>query len=144
MGHALPKARNVILVAEEDADTTRLLRSILRRANARIVATRSGARALTIAADNPIDLVILGVKFADIRGTTLLRRLRAINADVPVLIATSHGSADTVREAMELGVVDYLTKPFDRGEMLAAVQAALAARARLSAGADDADVTALP
>ena len=110
MAHALPRAGNVILVAEEDADTTRLLRRVLRSADAKIVATRSGARALTIAAGNPVDLVILGVKLPDISGTTLLRRLRAINADVPVLIATSHGSADTVREAMELGAVDSVSR----------------------------------
>ena len=144
MAHALPRAGNVILVAEEDADTIRLLRRVLRSADAKIVATRSGARALTIAAGNPVDLVILGVKLLDISGTTLLRRLRAINADVPVLIATSHGSADTVREAMELGAVDYLTKPFAQGEILAAVQAALAARVQLRASPDDADLTRLP
>jgi two-component system response regulator GlrR len=115
-----------VLVVEEKPDVSRLVRRIL--SDAKILATSGVARALQVVARTPVDLVILDVKIRDVSGTEALRHLRNIDAGVPVIVVTSHGTAVSVRAAMELGAFDYLTKPFGNDEIEYVVRAALASR----------------
>jgi two-component system NtrC family response regulator len=118
-----------ILVVEADPNVPRLIKRVLSTEPGSIQVTSKGAYALRIAARTRLDLVILGVKIPDLSGTDVLRRLRSIDADVPVIMIAAHGSAGTVRAAMELGAFDYLTKPLDEEEMRQVVREALASRA---------------
>ena len=61
-----------------------------------------------------------------IDGMEVLRRLAAIRPDIKVIVITAHGSIETAVEAMKLGAVDFLTKPFDPEEIRSAVSRLLA------------------
>ena len=59
-------------------------------------------------------------------GIDLLRRLRELKIDVPVIVITGHGDVPLAVEAMKIGAADFLEKPFDDDALLASVRAALA------------------
>ena len=61
---------------------------------------------------NPIDLIILDVYMPQMSGTELLMQLRAKGVDADVIMVTSANDAKTVNDAVRLGAVDYLVKPF--------------------------------
>jgi two-component system NtrC family response regulator len=117
-----------ILVVEGRPDVSRSLNRILAGEPTKILSVSTGARALQLARHTRLDLVIVDMKLPDLGGTEVLRRLRGIDRGVPVIMVTSHGSAITVRAAMELGAADYLTKPFDDDEMKGMIHEALASR----------------
>lgn len=117
-----------ILLVDDEPQVHRLIKRILSFGSARILTAGTGAKALEVAARTAVDVVILDVKLPDLSGTEVLRRLRDIDADVPVIMITGHGSPGTVRAAMELGAFDYLTKPFSGEEMRRAVREALLSR----------------
>jgi two-component system, LuxR family, response regulator FixJ len=59
-------------------------------------------------------------------GIDLLRRLRELKIDVPVIVITGHGDVPLAVEAMKIGAADFLEKPFDDDALLASVRSALA------------------
>ena len=130
MTNALPNPRWTILVVDDEPEVLRLFKRILSTENAEILAAQTGTLALGIARKTRLDLVILDVKLPDMSGTEVLRRLRSIDDGVPVIMATSYGSAETIRASMRLGALDYLTKPFDNQEVRRVAREALASRAR--------------
>jgi two-component system NtrC family response regulator len=129
MAGALPNSRRHFLVVDDEPEVLRIFKRILSAEGAVILAAQSGAEALEIARQTRLDLVILDLKLPDVSGTEVLRRLRRIDATVPVIVVTSYGSAETVRAAMKLGAFDYLTKPFDNEEIRRVAREALASRA---------------
>ena len=129
MANAPANPRRTILLVDDEPEVLRLFKRILSAESALILAAQSGAEALEIARQTPLDLVILDVKLPDVSGTEVLRRIRKIDAGVPVIMVTSYGSVETVRTSMKLGAFDYLTKPFDNQEIRRVAREALASRA---------------
>lgn len=74
--------------------------------------------------------VITDVRMPDISGIELLRRLRQLGVALPVIVITGHGDVPLAVEAMKLGAVEFLEKPFDDDVLLAAVRSALNRRER--------------
>ena len=69
--------------------------------------------------------IITDVRMPEITGIDLLRRLKEKGLDVPVIVITGHGDISLAVEAMKIGAVDFLEKPFDDDLLLAAVRSAL-------------------
>ena len=69
--------------------------------------------------------VITDVRMPEITGIELLQRLKTAKAELPVIVITGHGDISLAVEAMKAGAVDFLEKPFDDDQLLAAVRAAL-------------------
>jgi two-component system, LuxR family, response regulator FixJ len=72
--------------------------------------------------------ILTDVRMPGIGGIDLLRRLKAIGSPMPVIIMTGHGDVRLAVEAMKLGAVDFLEKPFEDEALLAAVRTALGRR----------------
>ena len=97
-----------------------------------VTAATAGAAFAAVVADNP-DLVILDLGLPDMDGMAVVRELRVMRPALPIVVLSARtGSHDKV-EALDLGAVDYVTKPFEINELLARVRAAL----RRPVGQDD-------
>lgn len=121
----------VILVAEDDPDLQSLLRHVLESDGYAVYIAADGQEALDQYDALSPDLLVLDIMMPRLSGFEVLRELRGDDArrqDVPVLVLTSRSGEDDVLTGFELGVDDYLTKPFVIGELRARVRALLARR----------------
>jgi two-component system response regulator FixJ len=69
--------------------------------------------------------IITDVRMPEITGIDLLRRVKELGVDIPVIVITGHGDISLAVEAMKIGAVDFLEKPFDDDVLLAAVHGSL-------------------
>jgi DNA-binding NtrC family response regulator len=121
-----------ILIVDDEGPIRRILSMLLRERRHRITEAASGEEALALLAEAKPDLVLLDLKLPGIDGLETLKRLRALEPRLDVVMMTAHGTISSAVEAMRRGAFDYLTKPFDNDELLILVDRALEMR-RLSA-----------
>lgn len=114
-----------ILIVEDDEDMLEILAAVLQREGYLAMKAESGRKALDIAKKDEPDLVILDLKLPDCDGIHVLRDLKAGDPDIMVIILTGYGSQEAVRSAMEMGAIDFLTKPLDDHELSSMVREAL-------------------
>lgn len=76
----------------------------------------------------PYDLALIDIKMPKCDGLEVLRRTQGNSHSTPVLILTAYQSVELAQEAIKLGALDYLPKPFERGQILRAVRGVLTAR----------------
>ncbi|HET6497189.1 MAG TPA: response regulator [Thermoleophilia bacterium] len=130
---AQPRSSAVILVAEDDPDIMSLVRHVLESEGYVTCAARDGREAIDLYVEIKPDLFVLDVMMPRHSGLEVLRELGdrgQRRQDVPVLMLTSRASEDDVMAGFDLGVDDYLTKPFMVGELRARVRTLLARRDR--------------
>jgi len=113
-----------VLVVDDEPPIRKLLRLGLSTQGYDILDAPSGKAALELIGQKP-DLVILDLGLPDIDGLELLRRIRATNEGVPIVVLSSRGEEGAKVQALDLGADDYVTKPFGMDELLARIRAAL-------------------
>jgi len=86
-----------------------------------------GKTALRLAEEESLDLIVLDLKLPDLNGIEVLKGLRELEKDMPVLVITAYGSIDTAIQAIRAGAYDYITKPFDLEALLLSISQALEA-----------------
>ncbi|MBQ6986367.1 MAG: response regulator [Oscillibacter sp.] len=102
-----------------------------------IVATfHNGRDALTFLESNQADLLLLDLYMPDFSGLDVLRALRNRNAPTAAIMSTAANDAGHIEEALRLGIVDYLVKPFRYERFAAAVQKYLLQRELIGKGGD--------
>ena len=114
-----------ILVVDDDESLRRVVEYNLGEEGYRVVTAADGAAGLRAFQEASVDLVVTDVRMPDMDGLELLTRIKAMQPDMPVVVLTAHGTIDSAVEAMRLGAFDYLTKPFNRDQLKAAVRKAL-------------------
>lgn len=113
-----------ILVVEDDADIRNVLRTLLESAGFRIELAATAARALIEARANRPDAVLVDLGLPDRDGQQLIRDIRTF-APVPILVLSARSAESEKITALDNGADDYVTKPFNTGELLARLRAAL-------------------
>ena len=85
----------------------------------------NGQETIDKLAKERFDLVLLDIKMPKMDGLDVMKKLKEQNITVPVLVLTAYQSVELAKEAIKLGALDYLAKPFEREQILNAVQEAL-------------------
>ena len=113
-----------ILVVDDEPPIRKLLRMGLTAQGYEVLDAPNGKTGLELLEQKP-SLVILDLGLPDIDGLELLRRLRARDAGLPIVVLSSRGDEAGKVAALDLGADDYVTKPFGMEELLARMRAAL-------------------
>lgn len=100
-----------ILIVDDEAVVRRVLGDALEQAGYRVRRAASGAEALAILAQAPIDLMVLDLQLGDTDGVAIMREVRIQWAHLPIIILTAHGSLSSAIEAVRHEAADYLLKP---------------------------------
>ncbi len=120
-----------VLVVDDTPDNLVLVSELLGE-HYRVKVANSGARALKAAQTDPVpDLVLLDIMMPEMDGYEVCRQLKAAAAtrDIPIIFLTARADRDDERLGLELGAVDYITKPMSPPIVLARVQTHLALKA---------------
>lgn len=122
-----------ILVVEDDEDINLIVRRYLEKENYKTAGAFSGTEARLLLSMSTYDLIILDLMIPGITGEELMEGIRR-QSNVPVLIISAKSSLEDKVGMLKAGADDYMTKPFEREEVLARVEALLR-RSRLSTAA---------
>ncbi|MBE3135512.1 MAG: diguanylate cyclase [Acidobacteria bacterium] len=116
-----------ILIAEDEPISRRMLVAVLRQMGHDVVATTDGREAWEVLQREDISLVIADWMMADMDGLELVRRIRAREADhyVYVIFLTSRTEKQDVVRGLDAGADDYVTKPFQRDELMVRIKGGL-------------------
>ena len=108
-----------ILVVEDEAGTADMLTVYFEAQGYEIAAVGTGTEALTLVSQTVPDLILLDVALPDIDGFEVCRRLRAHwrTERIPVIFLTDRRSREDRLTGLELGAIDYITKPYDVQEL---------------------------
>ena len=116
---------STVHVIDDDEALRDSLTFLLRTARIDVQSYPSAAAFLEALPETNLSCVITDVRMPGMSGIDLLRRLRERKISVPVIVITGHGDIPLAVEAMRMGAIDFLEKPFDDEVLIASVRAAL-------------------
>jgi len=120
------KARSQILIVDDEPNVRRVLATLLEQAGYAAIRAASGAQALDLVRAQDPDLVLTDLQMPEMDGIELLARLSESFPEIPVIVLTAHGTVENAVEAMKRGAHDFLTKPFDKTQVVDLIARALA------------------
>lgn len=106
-----------ILVVDDDAMNLKRTKIILQK-HYDVLFAESGTEALEILKNEKIDMVLLDIAMPNMNGIETFEHIREANLDIPVIFLTASGDEDDVLDALSLGAVNYLKKPYVPYELL--------------------------
>ena len=114
---AVKSAALSLLIVDDEVITRSLCNDVALEAGLHVYASSTTEQALDILDQYPIDIVVTDLKIPQLGGLELIKRIRAGNPQVSVIVLTQYGSIETAIQATRLGAVDYVTKPFHVEEL---------------------------
>lgn len=127
-----------LLVIEDEQGLAEGLRALLCKNGYTVSLAADGIAGLDAALCGSFDLILLDIMLPKLSGLEVLASLRRQNIDTPVILLTAKSEVEDKIAGLDCGADDYLTKPFDSGELLARVRANTR---RAGAGFTDADLS---
>ena len=112
-----------VLLVEDDSNTAQSIELMLKSENFIVDSTDLGEDGLEIGKLYDYDIILLDLMLPDIDGYEVLRRLRQARVNTPILILSGLSELDNKIKGLGFGADDYLTKPFDKRELIARIQA---------------------
>ena len=112
-----------VLLVEDDSATARSIELMLRSGGFVVDTSEFGEDGIEVGKLYDYDIILLDLMLPDIDGYEVLKRLRAQKVTTPILILSGLSEIDNKLKGLGFGADDYLTKPFDRRELIARIQA---------------------
>lgn len=114
-----------ILVTDDEKSIRNSLREILEFEQYTVLEAEGGEKALDIVKEQSVDLMILDIKMKGMDGIEVLEKVKEINASLPVIMISGHGTIKIAVEATKIGAFDFIEKPPDLNRLLISVRNAL-------------------
>ena len=112
-----------VLLVEDDSSTAKSIEMILKSEGYIIETTDLGEDAYELGKFYEYDIIILDLMLPDMHGYEVLKKLRSDKVNIPILILSGLAELDSKIKGLGFGADDYLTKPFDKQELLARIKA---------------------
>jgi DNA-binding NtrC family response regulator len=121
-------AQGCVLIVDDEAEIRESLQTLLELEGYEVETAANGDEGLSKLGDRPFDLVLLDLALPGRSGIDLLPEIRALDAQLPVIIITAFGTVEDAVRAMQGGAGNFLQKPWDNEKLLADVRAAVGRR----------------
>lgn len=105
--------KKCILVVDDEEQICNVIKKVLLQEGYQVFTALSGEEALSQLKISFIDLMLVDLKMPSMNGLQLLKQARTIRKNLKSILLTAYGTSSAAREAMFLGVFDFLAKPFD-------------------------------
>jgi two-component system response regulator HydG len=113
-----------ILVVEDDAENRAAMVKVLEAAEYKVLQTDNGQQAIDILNEEDIDILVTDLRLPVMDGVELLKRAKALEQDIEVIMITGHGTVEIAVEAIKEGAYDFITKPIKKAQLLRAIEKA--------------------
>src|SRR6185436_8909309 len=114
-----------VLVIDDESAIRDSLKMILEYEDYEFVGASNGPDGIALVQKDRPDVVLLDIKMPNMDGLEVLRKLRAMDDTLPVIIVSGHGTTSTAVEAIKLGALDYLDKPLGSERVIVTLRNAL-------------------
>src|SRR3989338_163439 len=114
-----------ILIVDDEANIRKVLRALLEQQGYTVWEAKDGIDALGLLGKEAIHTIITDQRMPRLDGLGLLKACLEKYPDIPVIIITAHENVETAVSALKLGAFDYISKPFEKTEMLQVLEKAL-------------------
>jgi len=122
----MAERKSRVLVADDEEEIRKILSNILEKEGFEVITASDGEQAMQkICSDIP-DAVLLDVRMPGLNGMEVLKKIKAIEENLPVVLVTAYADTHQAVEAMKEGAYDYLAKPLDNNEVVWITSRALA------------------
>ncbi|MGE2731563.1 response regulator transcription factor [Mycolicibacterium vaccae] len=119
------RAGRTVLMVDDDPDVRTSVSRGLRHSGFDVQVAASGKEALRLLANGSHDALVLDVQMPELDGVAVVTALRALGNDIPICVLSARDTVNDRIAGLEAGADDYLTKPFDLGELVARLNALL-------------------
>ena len=117
-----------ILAIDDDRTVLRLIEKAFEDSDFKLTTCSNAERGLPLLVDGEVDVCLLDIMLPEMNGLELARKIRSLDARLPVIFITSMDDSDTAIEAMKLGAYEFCTKPLDIQQVQDLTEKALEAR----------------
>lgn len=120
--------KTTVLVIDDEASVLKMTQKLLHEFGYQTLTAQDGRQGLEMAENNTCDIVLTDMKMPNLGGLETAQELIALDPDRPVIIMTAYGDLDSARRALEIGIYDYLLKPFNTDDVKASLERAMTFR----------------
>jgi two-component system response regulator HydG len=113
-----------VLVVEDDTENRTAISKVLEGADYRVLQADNGQQALDLLEEENVDIVVTDLRLPIMDGVELLKRAKAVDQEIEVIMITGHGTVEIAVEAIKEGAYDFITKPVKKAQLLRAVEKA--------------------
>jgi two-component system NtrC family response regulator len=114
-----------VLIVEDEQSFRQVMKFRLQEASYEVILAEDGLRGYELFTEMRPDIVVTDLSLPELNGLELTKRIKAISADIPIIVITAFGDIQTAVASMKLGVFDYLTKPLNWEEFFICLDRAL-------------------
>jgi DNA-binding NtrC family response regulator len=119
-----------VLIVDDDQDICAMLSALMNKEGLTNRVAHDGETALTLVRQEAPDVLLLDVRMPGMDGMEVLKQVKEVDNDLPVVLVTAHAEIAASVAAIKVGAYDYLPKPFEHSQVLQVVRQALAERQR--------------
>jgi len=121
----MTRPESVVCVIDDDEAARQSLEFLLKTADINVRTFESAKQFLQALPEISSGCIVTDVRMPEMSGIDLLRQVKRLNVGLPVIVITGHGDVALAVEAMKIGAIDFLEKPFDDGLLLTSIRTAL-------------------